>query len=184
MTIVIRIARAVGTFVLWTLTVVGACSLIVWGLNAAGFVQPLIVTSGSMEPGIRTGDLLVATPTTANDVAVGDVITVRSDVTDRYVTHRVAEIFDADGEIGLRLKGDANSTVDLEEYVMPTDARIWQPRWTIAGGGEFVLFLTRPLVAVLVAGGMLVLTVPSLIPARRQKPDRNSTPAVRDEVLT
>ncbi|UOE44943.1 signal peptidase I [Agromyces larvae] len=183
MNTVARIVRTIGTVVLWVLTVVGAFSLVMWGLNAVGLVQPLIVTSGSMSPDIRDGDLLIATPTTAGAVQVGDVITVRSAYTDRYLTHRVAEIFDADGDLGFRLKGDANGTIDLEEYVMSPEDPVWQPRMTIAGGGDVVVFMTRPVIAMVIAGGIVVLTLPALLPARRAKRPAGASPRSREEAL-
>src|SRR5690554_4930021 len=90
-----RILRAVGNDVLTVVALLGVLSILVWGATAAGFVQPLIVISGSMEPEIMTGDLLVATPVPVEDLAVGDVVSLGSEVTGDIITHRIIEILPA-----------------------------------------------------------------------------------------
>lgn len=147
----------------WLLVLLG------WGASAVGLVQPLVVTSGSMEPGIATGDLLLAARTPVADVAVGDVLTVRSAVTDSFVTHRVTEVAPT-GPVSaeLRLRGDANASEDGETYLV--DGAVWEPRVRVPGGGRVVATLARPGVAVplLVAIGALVAM--TLVPARGPAP--------------
>lgn len=80
--------------------------------------RSLIVRSGSMEPAVSTGDLVVVRPEAA-PYSVGDVIAFRGQKeVDLITTHRVAEI--VQGEEGLRYitKGDANEESD-EVFVMP-----------------------------------------------------------------
>lgn len=60
--------RRAADALLWVLAVIGVLSGATWAASTAGLIQPLVVVSGSMEPSIRTGDLLVAIPTPAADL--------------------------------------------------------------------------------------------------------------------
>jgi len=79
-----------------------------WGLNT------YIVTSGSMEPEIKTGSLILARNSQASDVEVGDVITYK--LGDELIAHRLIEKR-ADGF--LVTKGDANEITDAP--MLPQD---------------------------------------------------------------
>ena len=74
-------------------------------------LRPLVVRSGSMEPTIATGSMVLMRPVDAADISVGDVVAVeRPDHT--RVTHRVVKI-ERHGETAeLTLKGDANEDPD------------------------------------------------------------------------
>ncbi|HVM03404.1 MAG TPA: signal peptidase I, partial [Acidimicrobiales bacterium] len=73
----------------------------------------LIVRSGSMEPTIPTGSMVLVQRVPAADVAVGDVVAVqRPDGT--RVTHRVVDLDRHGGAAELILKGDANEDRDPE----------------------------------------------------------------------
>ena len=82
---------------LWALAAVGIACGMVWAATTAGIIKPLVVISGSMEPGIMTGDLLVATKVPAASVHVGDVVSLHGELTGDLVTHRVEKI-QPDGE--------------------------------------------------------------------------------------
>lgn len=97
---VTRIAgSAVATLILWTF----APMLIGW--------SPVVITSGSMQPGVRPGDIVVVEPVdaTATPLDVGDVATYRQPGAGHRVTHRVEAVND-DGTY--TTKGDANERAD------------------------------------------------------------------------
>ena len=73
-------------------------------------VKPYVVLSGSMEPTIKTGGIVVATPR-ASGYGVGDIITFTQGK-DQTTTHRVTEIIKDSGGIKYLTKGDANKTAD------------------------------------------------------------------------
>lgn len=89
------------------------------GLSFANVITPLIVISGSMEPTIMTGSLIVAKQTEAADLKVGDVAAFpRSDGV--LVTHRITSIEpyeDSKSSMSFRMKGDANEEEDQDPYV-------------------------------------------------------------------
>lgn len=82
-------------------------------------ITPLIVVSGSMEPEISTGALIIAKKTDAKTLQVGDVASFpREDGV--LVTHRVTSNDAFDGDTSLRsvkMKGDANDAEDQSPYI-------------------------------------------------------------------
>ena len=70
------------------------------------------VLTGSMEPTIMTGDLIISRETPPDEIKVGDVITFGSLNSDNITTHRVKEVINVDGKIEYVTQGDANNTQD------------------------------------------------------------------------
>lgn len=143
-----RLLRGIGWTVLWAMAGVGVLSGFAWVANAAGWVQPLVVVSGSMEPEIATGDLIVARLVPVSEVSPGDVITVMSDRTQKLVTHRIVDIEDGTGQRTFVLKGDANDAVDAQTYTLAAADRVPTPWFTVPGAGRAVETITRPAVAI------------------------------------
>ena len=71
-----------------------------------------IVLSGSMEPAISTGDVVLVSQVAPGAIGVGDVITFRRTGSDVAVTHRVVEVVQSDRGVAFRTKGDANEAAD------------------------------------------------------------------------
>ena len=69
-----------------------------------------VVTSGSMEPGVAMGSLIVAQAVRPANIQPGDVITYA--LPDRVVTHRVESIAERDGRVVFVTRGDANPVAD------------------------------------------------------------------------
>lgn len=73
--------------------------------------QSLAVLSGSMEPKMKTGSIVLAKETDVEDIVIGDVITYR--LSERtMVTHRVTKVDKEKEEF--TTKGDANNSEDVE----------------------------------------------------------------------
>lgn len=181
-----RVLRGIGFMVLYVLAGVGVLSGATWAATALGFVQPLIVVSGSMAPGIRTGDLILSVPTPLSEVSAGDVLTLTSPLTGRLVTHRVVTI-DSEGTDGYRItmKGDANDGPDNGEYLVAGDRSVPTPWIRIPGAGRIVETLTRPGVSIplLIALAALIglATLPPRGRGRGEDADANAVPAPDDE---
>ncbi len=76
-----------------------------------GNVQVKVVKSGSMEPAIHTGSIVVIKP--AASYAVGDIITFGKDTkTQIPTTHRIIAIEGTGASATYTTKGDANDTAD------------------------------------------------------------------------
>ena len=84
-------------------------------VNIGGFMMFRVVT-GSMEPTIPTGALLITQETDITSIALNDIICFRTQeaaIWGKIVTHRVVEVLEmADGSVLLRTQGDANVVVD------------------------------------------------------------------------
>lgn len=83
--------------------------------------QSFAVLSGSMEPAIGTGDVVVVRKITPLDAKIGDVVTFRSpESPGKLVTHRATSIQVTGETVTFVTKGDANTGVE---------------RWSIAASG-------------------------------------------------
>jgi signal peptidase len=73
----------------------------------------LVVLTGSMEPQLATGDLIIESRISPLEAKVGDVVTFRDpERPDRLITHRVRRIQPSGDAVGFVTKGDANNTVE------------------------------------------------------------------------
>lgn len=104
--------------VIGALVAFAALALIVSALPIPGNYQFLVVRSGSMEPAIKQGAVVVVKPSDA--YKVGDIITFRGTFRTPKgqiipVSHRVAEIRVDQGEPFYTTKGDANNAPDTRE---------------------------------------------------------------------
>lgn len=116
----------------------------VWAASSG--LHPLVVRSGSMEPLIPTGAMVLVRQVPAAQVRVGDVVAVRrpDGVT---VTHRVVSLTRSGPLAELVLKGDANRTVDPSPVTVAAAGELaWNvpllgrvAAWTASARGGFVL---------------------------------------------
>lgn len=86
------------------------------GYVSVGNMSMFRVVTGSMEPEIPTGALLITRKTPIDQIEVGDIVTYRSGergLSGVVITHRVIAIHEsADGKRYLETKGDANRYAD------------------------------------------------------------------------
>lgn len=112
----------------------------------AGY-KVLAVISGSMEPSILTGDMIVVKPLTnvAEEVQDGDVITFRAkEKPDMLITHRVVGTVKVGGRpIAFGTKGDNNEVLDRE--VVTPEQIIGRYAWRIPYFGYMQSFIRTPL---------------------------------------
>lgn len=102
------------------LTGAALLGLVVMGLTVfavATGLQPLVVRSGSMEPTVATGGMVLVRAVPPTDIRVGDVVAVeRPDRT--RVLHRVLDVSHQGATAELVLKGDANEDPDPEPVIV------------------------------------------------------------------
>jgi len=89
-------------------------------LITTGFLglRPLIIASGSMQPTLNVGDIVIVTKTSMGDIVEGDIIAYVSE--QGIVVHRVYEIVEHEGKYLVITKGDANKEPDN----IPIDERV------------------------------------------------------------
>ena len=107
-------------------------------INGYGILD---VISGSMEPTIKVGDLIVIN-TKDKNINVGDVVTFY-DVDMAFVTHRVVSINDD----MMITKGDANDSLDDP---IPLNNIVGKYVFKINGLGSFLTSLKNPLVSIII----------------------------------
>ena len=74
-------------------------------------IKPFIVLTGSMEPNIKTGDLVLVKEVNIEQLKEGDIIAFRHIEEDVVLIHRIVGR-ETEEEIILRTKGDNNQTED------------------------------------------------------------------------
>lgn len=105
--------------------------------------KPFIVLSGSMEPTILTGDIVLIKEAVPENISENDIITFRTGQdADTAVTHRVTEIRVEDGATSFLTRGDANIGQDASEVTMDMLEGKYVGR--IGGIGHFAIFLQTP----------------------------------------
>lgn len=113
----------------------------------------LTVLSGSMEPAIHTGSVVIVAP--ANDYKIGEIITFGELGEAKIsITHRVHDIKIVDGESVFITKGDANDGPDKDET--PRSEVKGKVLFSIPLLGYVINFIKKPL------GFALVIIVPAL----------------------
>jgi signal peptidase len=154
-----RVLGLLGNLIL--LVGVAAFLLIAVGPHVLGYHTSTMLT-GSMEPGIMPGDVVVTTPEPASEVAVGDVISYQIPVEDHRVeTHRVTKVIhNPDGTVAIQTKGDANENVDPWMATIEGDT-VWEMQAVVPKLGTAIRLLRAPAVQHglfwLALGGLLVL---------------------------
>jgi signal peptidase len=141
--------RAVARFVVRAgLITAGVVAVLVVLVHALGW-SALIVRSGSMEPAVPVGSLVIARPVSGQEVRVAEPIVVQRSGTSGPVAvlHRVVAVQERNGQRFAQLKGDANPTPD------PDLAALSQP-------------VARP-VLVVPGAGYAISAVRGLVPTSR-----------------
>lgn len=114
--------------VLVSLLVVAAQTRIFGNLPLVSNYQPLVVLSGSMEPALRVGSVVVIQKVHPAMVKEGDIITFNLPIdlnqqqpgVRTLTTHRVNRVLDENGVRKFETKGDANNDVDVS-HIGETD---------------------------------------------------------------
>ena len=132
-------------------------------LTLAKGYKPLIVLSGSMEPAIRVGSVVLVREVKLSQIRAGDVVTFKTPVKPgeilteerTFTTHRVTKVSNSNGRLSFETKGDANKGTDAWK-VAPDDI-LGRVRLSIPYLGYFSHFARRP------AGFILLLIIPGLL---------------------
>ena len=122
------------TEALFYLGLVAAALLLIFGTLALIAVLPIVVpgytsasiTSGSMAPSLRTGDVVIAGAVEAGDLEEGAIVTYVDPRSGDQVTHRIVDIR-VDGS--LITKGDMNTAND--PVLVPKENIRGQARWIV-----------------------------------------------------
>jgi signal peptidase len=121
--------RGLLRFAVWTLAGFAVGIALALALPFLFDARPLVVLSGSMEPALDTGDVVVVQRIAPLDARRGDIVTFRDpEQPGRLVTHRVRSLRVHDGRVRFVTRGDANNTSE---------------RWQVEAGGQISRVLYR-----------------------------------------
>ncbi len=118
------------------------------------------VLSGSMEPGIQTGSIIIIESVTEeekNSLIPGDVITFLEDQ-NTLITHRITEVNQTDNNVLYTTKGDNNNAIDRNPVLAENIVGLYTGI-TIPMVGYAVSFLQSPqgIILCLIIPGILML---------------------------
>lgn len=117
----------------------------------------MTILTGSMEPVLDPGDLIVVKSVDPMKVKVNDVITYKNSQ-NTMITHRIVDLNLREGEVFFETKGDANNVRD--EGNVQSDQLVGSLLFSIPKAGYLVIFLKSPTgLAMLLAIPFLYLTI-------------------------
>lgn len=153
--------RAVARGVFWATGVaVTLLALAVAGPLAFG-ARPYTVLTGSMEPAIAPGDVIVAERIDPSQARVGEVVMFRDpDDQTRAITHRVRRIRRAGDHLWFVTRGDAND--HGERWRIAVDGQLGRVVYAIPAVGHVAILAGRVGPAALLALAVLLLVVNEL----------------------
>lgn len=149
----LRVLSAAG---LWTIggVLFGVCMAVT--LPFFFGIKSLTVLSGSMEPTIHVGDIVVVRQIPAASARVGDIVTFRDPTdADKLITHRVRKVSLADGVVAFETKGDANSSI--ERWKVGNDGTIGLVMYRVPKLGYILFYVHGTL------GRLLLVVLPALL---------------------
>lgn len=110
--------------------------------------------SGSMEPHLEQGSVVVTRPVEAEDIKVGDIITFQSPRHEKLTTHRVMTV-EAGSTLQFQTKGDANE--DADPLLVSADDVVGKVWLHVPHSGYVTQFVKTPF------GLLLTVCLPGLI---------------------
>ncbi|HVY77607.1 MAG TPA: signal peptidase I [Solirubrobacterales bacterium] len=137
-------------------------ALAIFGPLALGD-RPYTVLSGSMEPTIAAGDVVIDERISPLAARVGDIVTFRDpEDQSRQLTHRVKRIRRDGSHLWFVTQGDANDTV--ERWRIAADGSLGRVLYTVPWVGHVAVLTRTPLgLALLVIVPVLLLALDELL---------------------
>lgn len=137
----IRLLRRAVAALLWLALSLGCAAMLAFCAARAAGYETFTVLSGSMEPTISTGDLVVDARIAVMDARIGDVITFPEPHTRRLITHRLMHKRISRGWARMRTQGDANNAP--ERWSIPADGQIGRVVMGVPKGGYVATFVKK-----------------------------------------
>jgi signal peptidase len=124
-----------------------------WATGGRSFT----VMSGSMEPTIATGDVVVDRGIAADQARVGDIVTFPDPGGDgRLLTHRVRSVAPGPGgSLAFTTQGDANNAP--ERWTMPSNGRLGRVLVRVPSAGRALAYTRTP------TGRLLLFSLPLML---------------------
>ena len=142
-----KILRGIGTLAVWTFGIACVAMLLVIGIGPhTGRYRTLTVLTGSMQPTMPVGSVIVVVPERPNELRVGQIVTYRIPVEDhRVVSHRVVGILGGGDRPIFQTQGDANNGPDYW-LAQVNDDTVWRVTYVVPKLGHLLHGLRQPMV--------------------------------------
>ncbi|HEX5714205.1 MAG TPA: signal peptidase I [Solirubrobacterales bacterium] len=148
--------RPIGRGLGWAALAVAALLVAAIALPLAFGARPHTVLTGSMEPAISPGDVVIEERIAPSEARVGDVVTFRDpEDQSRLITHRVERVRRAGAHLWFVTRGDANNSA--ERWRIAADGDLGRVAYTVPWVGHAAVITRTPL------GLVLLLIVPLLL---------------------
>lgn len=133
-----------------------------------------VVLTGSMQPDINPGDLIIIKTINSEDIKIGDVITFKNDITNSVITHRVKDILNNNNELKFITQGDANNIEDKN----PVNDELVQGRLvkTVPKMGKTMDYMKKnllPIIIAIIAVFAIIVAILILIDKLKKKGERD-----------
>jgi signal peptidase I len=150
------IARRLVSLMVWAFVIAGAAlALLIAGPLALGD-HPHTDLSGSMEPTIAPGDVVIDQEIRPSEAKVGDIVTFRDPEDEhKLLTHRVVKIRRHDSHMWFTTQGDANNT--KEHWRVDAGGQIGRVWYTVPWVGHIAVLAHSRLGWILLVGIPLLL---------------------------
>ena len=130
--------------------------LLAIGVSMAMGYRTFSVMSGSMEPTIHTGDVVVDEPISPLEARVGDIVTFKDPSRGgELVTHRLRSIRPNGGTVAMITKGDANTAV--ERWTVPVNGSVGRVAYRLPSAGRVIAAIRGRF------GRLLLIALPALL---------------------
>ena len=126
--------------------------------------HPATDLTGSMEPTISPGDVVINEEIAPTEAKVGDIVTFRDpEEQSKMLTHRVvAKRRLKDGRFAFVTQGDANNT--QEHWEVPADGQVGRVAYTVPWVGNVAVFArTKPGMGLLIGIPLLLILAEELV---------------------
>jgi signal peptidase len=157
------LARAALTFSLWLVAGFALCLTAVVALPGVAGHRALTVVSGSMEPTLETGSVVLDEVISPLEARPGDILTFSDPQRRRLLTHRLRRMRVEGGMAHMVTQGDANDAP--ERWSVPVKGEIGRVAYHVPKVGYLRAVITRRdvrlglLVAVFLIGVLLLVDV-------------------------
>ena len=166
------IPRQIGRGLGWAALAIAALLALAIALPLAFGARPHTVLTGSMEPAIAAGDVVIEERIAPAAARVGDVVTFRDpEDQSRLITHRVRSIRRDGSHLWFVTRGDANNTT--ERWRIAASGDLGRVAYTVPWVGHAAVITRTPLgLALLLIVPLLLLGLDELVRIWRPPPKR------------
>jgi signal peptidase len=161
------LGRAVLTFTLWLVAGFALCLTAVVALPGVAGHRTLTVVSGSMEPTLETGSVVLDEVISPLEARPGDILTFNDPQRRRLLTHRLRRMRVEGGMAHMVTQGDANDAP--ERWSVAVGGEIGRVKYHVPKVGHLRAFVTRRDVRLGLLGAVFLLGVLLLVDVWRPK---------------